>query len=651
MAYASRPNTPHPWLTGLLVCVFAAATWQSLAGSQELADASRRQLDQAVEYLQQRPYLEVSPVLRARVGGHEIAQLRQLHEEARQRSGRPPVLGLELGGQQRELDERVAKATRQLDALPARRLGVNPTQWRPDALFTYVLVHSSYFHLGGCAVLLLLIGLYLEPALGAIRMAGIATLATLGAAAGFVFTQPELDRVLVGSSGMLAGLLCVFLLELASSRKQAFYGLSVLGGLGWLLVPPALGSAVSFDHPGAHLTGFSVPELALAWVYAGGITGGVAAYGVSRLIVAQTPLRPEIPHTARTSTGGADLDAVHALRAEGREQAALKQLLALVQREPDSVDAALLLGDVAVSLGQRALALKSRLRAVRVASKRGDGLGAVRPWLDLTQREIPDDVEPALLVRMAGLLLQKDHPRAAASALQTALERAEGSSLMGVAGRVARAAKEIDPALAHDAAWTALGFIQLPFVERQELEALLAQVIPKVPGARAQVSKTGAEPDRTAPIEIDGRLRPLDVVQAVPIDLDDEGLHVATQGGLKKRILFERIEAVGVAGIKGITDRPVLVVDLVLNWMSASHETLRVVRLRGDRFNPRELVDAKTPLDALRLITMTVLERAGAVPLPNRDSVLGRPFATYPDIGRYAAQVLSAEEPLSENPS
>ena len=47
----------------------------------------------------------------------------------------------------------------------------------------------------------------------------------------------------------------------------------------------------------------------------------------------------------------------------------------------------------------------------------------------------------------------------------------------------------------------------------------------------------------------------------------------------------------------------------------------------------------------------TELERAEAMPLPDRDSVLGRPFASYEDVTAYEKQVLAAEQPLSENPS
>lgn len=653
MARSNEQSTSLPWLTVLLACACVVASWQSLAESAGHADRVRRQLNEAVAYLHAHPYLEVSHALRGRVVGAELDQLRKAHSEARRGGGNAPVLGVELRGQQRRLDDLVAKATQQLDELPSRRLGVNPTRWRPDTLFTYALVHSSLVHLGGGIALLLLLGLYLEPALGATRLAGIVTLATLGAAAGFVFTQPELDRVLIGSSGMLAGLLSVFLADFSSSRKAGFYSLVALCGVGWLLAPPVVGSAISFDHPGASLTGLAIPEFAPAWVYLGGVTGGLAAYGVIWLLGAQPKARKAIGHAAQTSTGSADLDAALELRSTGRDEAALKLLLALRQREPDSIDAALLLGDVAASLGQRELAQDSRLRAVRLESKLGDGTGAVQRWLDLTQREIPAGVEPAFLIRMAGLLRQKDHSRAAAVALRTALERAEGSSLMMVvAGRVARAAKGIDPEIAYDAAWAALGCIELPLAERQALEGLLAQVIPELPPEDAEVSKGWQRAgDRPAPIAVESSLRSVDVVHAVPIDLDDEGLHVATKGGLKKRIRFERIQAVGVAVVKQITEKPVLVVDLILNWTAPSHESLKVIRLRGDRFNPLELVDAENALEAHRRIALTVLERAEAVPLPGRDSVLGRPYTAYANLASYAANVLMAEEPLSENPS
>jgi hypothetical protein len=85
----------------------------------------------------------------------------------------------------------------------------------------------------------------------------------------------------------------------------------------------------------------------------------------------------------------------------------------------------------------------------------------------------------------------------------------------------------------------------------------------------------------------------------------------------------------------------VIVVDLVLNWVSLTAETLSVIRLRGDRFDPRTLVPGvPDPADALRAVIERLLDRSGALPLPDLQSARGLPFAAFPSLAAYHRHVL-----------
>ena len=321
----------------------------------------------------------------------------------------------------------------------------------------------------------------------------------------------------------------------------------------------------------------------------------------------------------------------------------------MLEQEPEQLDCALLLSDVARSLGRHDAAESAMLRVIRIEAKRDETSSAVRHWLDLTQREIPRSADPALLIRIAALLRHHDHPRAASLALRQALERASGSNTAAVSSRVARAAQELDPSIAHDAAWRALGCSELTLEERQNLEDLLGTVIMKLPGAELMLSKARVDCEEPAPIEIETRGRVLDLVDAVPLELDEDGLRVVTKGGNKKRILFDRIGAVAVAAVGGLSDKPVLVVDVVLNWAETGDDRLRVVRMRGDKFDPRSVLPAKSPLEALRRLVQVLLDEAKATPLPARESALGSPFASFEELQLYEHIVLMAEPPPSEN--
>lgn len=634
----------------LLACAFSLATWHSLNHSQELVDAGRLQLGEASRYLVEHPHLESGRVLRARFNASQDEKLVQGFERARAERGDSRVPDVELRSQQKQLDGLVETAAQLLEELPSRRLGVNPTLFRPETWFTYVLLHSSYFHLGGCLALFLWLAAYLEPSFGVARFACMMAVGTVSAALGYVIAMPELDRVLLGSSGLLFGVWLVFLWKFAALSKSWFYPVTAFGGAVWLSAPWLTGLGGPFDHPGSDMMHVGLPSIALLWVYAGGAAGTLTTVSLmSRLGTALEPRSPR-PHETEPSTGSAELDRARAASDDGRDEDAYLILMALVRSEPDSVEGATLLADVATRLGKTDDAVKAQLRVVEVQAKRGDGSRAVRPWLGLTQREIPTAVEPALLVRMASLLLQAEKPSAAAEALRAALDRASGASSMVVAGRVARAAKEIDPELSHDAAWRALSFADLPFSERQELETLLGHVLPRLASAKSEIPNAWEQAAVEAPAtEVATALRPLDVVHAIPADLDDEGFHISTKGGQKKRIRFDRIQAVSAVGVRGLGPRPVLLIDLILNWDAPQHECLRVVRVRGDKFDPRQFVHAENAVEAFRKVVMTLLERAEARPLPERDAVLGRPYTMFDSVARYESDVLFAEAPLSEN--
>ena len=102
------------------------------------------------------------------------------------------------------------------------------------------------------------------------------------------------------------------------------------------------------------------------------------------------------------------------------------------------------------------------------------------------------------------------------------------------------------------------------------------------------------------------------------------------------------------AAVRGLgREKPVLVVDLVLNWKAGAGHKLQVLRLRGDRFDPRKLDPSATgALAALRGLVDAILAASQATPLPNPAAVRGEPsFAGFADLASYEREVLCAESP------
>ena len=148
-------------------------------------------------------------------------------------------------------------------------------------------------------------------------------------------------------------------------------------------------------------------------------------------------------------------------------------------------------------------------------------------------------------------------------------------------------------------------------------------------------------PEPAAPM-----LRPLRAMEAVPLRLREDSLSLEVDGRGKTRLRFEKIDAVSAAAVRlPGRERPVLLVDLALNFSEGGGRPLQVVRLRSDRFDPRRLVEGEAkPLAALRRLLETLLARSGAAARPDRAAACGRPrFAAYDSLVDYERDVLLAD--------
>ena len=111
----------------------------------------------------------------------------------------------------------------------------------------------------------------------------------------------------------------------------------------------------------------------------------------------------------------------------------------------------------------------------------------------------------------------------------------------------------------------------------------------------------------------------------------------------KASLGLDRVDAIAVAGVRGLKAKPIVLIDLITNWTSDSSQPLKIVRLRSDRFDPRNLVDATgTGLAALKAWIALLLEESGAMPLPDAASAAGQPFQMQPDLETYEREILGA---------
>jgi hypothetical protein len=323
---------------------------------------------------------------------------------------------------------------------------------------------------------------------------------------------------------------------------------------------------------------------------------------------------------------------VLAARQRGEHDRAFALLEAEVRRSARNRDAVTTWFQMCVERNdvQRAVPAVSQL--VREELRRGAGEIAVTQWLELISHEPRARLDPETLLRLAPVVRQQQGDEQALVALQHALDAGKGLT-PGLAARLAVQAAELDANLAATAARRALAGDGLDPAARAECEAIAARSakpedddeMPVVAAKTPAPSVFYQEADRSAFGAIGEAWSALDsfpdgaLSEARPVRLAAQGLVVEADGRGEWPLAFDRVRAVAVAGVRGLTQRPVVLVDLMVDG-GGTERPLTLVRLRSDRFDPRKLMpDASQPLAALLGFARRIAEGARAPLLPSTD--------------------------------
>jgi len=316
-------------------------------------------------------------------------------------------------------------------------------------------------------------------------------------------------------------------------------------------------------------------------------------------------------------------------------------------------------------------AVPAMQRIIRTLAAGGKPERAAELWLELRSVTPEAPVDPGALVRIAPVLAEIATPEQVVAALREAVHPDNSDLTPGLAVRVADLARERDPRTALCAAHRVLASADLDATKRARLEALVAELERAEAAAARTVKPATAESEPTAapaPPTADRATPPtaaateaavdaaleapaavvrfidIQVTEAMPTRLRDEGLGLQLRGGRKARVAYETIKALAVAEVWGVDLHPVVVIDLVLNWGESQDATLRVVRLRSDGFDPRMVMEGpQEDEDALRGFLAELLARSHAVPLPDPDGALGVRLRPFDDLETYEREVLQVK--------
>jgi hypothetical protein len=408
--------------------------------------------------------------------------------------------------------------------------------------------------------------------------------------------------------------------------------------------------------------------------------------GVNRIAAQAQRGAQRVKGAAKDLRSGAVLQHAIAAHERGNLEAAFWLLNEEFRHSPDDPAVALHYWDVAVGLGRVDIASAAGVNLIEGRAAAGEPELAAQYWLELI-KEAPDvlvsptaiaTMLPALKLRLRQASVEGPDDRDSLRgylrlAVRHAVDPRNEGLHPGVALRIFEEGRELNPEAARRAAEAALESPNLHEKKRQRLSNWLAGLALDAPESAQERAPKPPEPENleapagscqpangsdedisglagSHPEEIGGpesanqpdapglaAETPPEAAEEVPesasttapvvvpgtlLSLDDEGM--AIQGIDGDRLAYADIQAVAVAEIMGLQERPVTVIDLISNWTRRGDERLAIVRLRVADLDLETLVTRKHALGSDFAAFMgDIMERTRAIPLPDPESALG----------------------------
>jgi membrane associated rhomboid family serine protease len=611
-----------PWVSFAIMglCVLAWLLSMTVTSNEAVIEEREKT---ALRYYFEHPYLDLAEELE----GFQYFQMRQLYDEDQEIT--PPGEDI-VSEEQAELDRLTALVSSARDQQPELRWGLIPARFKAHAVITHMFMHAGFWHLFGNMLFFYLAGPYIEDVWGRPLFAVFYLSAGAAAVLGFAWKYPNIEEPLIGASGAVSGAMGAFLVRYWSTKITFFYTLLLKRWTGTFAAPAWIMLSLWF-----------LRELLMAqglWAFMPGAAGNVAywahvfgfAFGVA-FALAVKGLRFEERFVDRaieeqlTVFDNTAVDEAVELARRGRADEAMQLLQAELDRRPDNEDAAAALWHVAAGC-DRCHEVAARLQPMlRRAARDGDAEVVQSFWTDMI-RAVPEvRVETAVAVRIVELQSSAGYREEAAETVAWLTPRLGPEISVTLLVRLARQADSLHlPEAAHLAA-TELAHPRLP----PEAAGEMQQMSRHRAGPAAQPA---AEPS-PAPVASTPGSAP-EIMEAVPKALAESRLALVA-GGTQRTLDLAQVRAIAAAVIEGGNQPKYLVLDLLLDDPVTGAARLRIVRLRSTGFNPQSLVGGDDPLTALKKLLGHLLAVSSARALPDRESVLGRPFRRYRSLQEY----------------
>jgi hypothetical protein len=244
------------------------------------------------------------------------------------------------------------------------------------------------------------------------------------------------------------------------------------------------------------------------------------------------------------------------------------------------------------------------------------------------------DLDPALGARIAELLSTASRPDAALATLDLTVGGVDASTPSGVVLRLARTATALGSSQAAGLASAALAHDDLPAEAREELEPIAASA----PASGDDEAEEREQLEEELPV-----VHSVLAKRVVPRRLSGSDLEVELDGQ-SRSVDLKSVQAIAVCGIARAAQKPVVLIDLLLDSPWGDRPQLRVIRMTSETFDPRRLVGGDDGMSAFQTFLDRLFVVSDAVPLPDPEAARGRPFKSFSTIDEYQKEILGIGE-------
>ena len=637
-----------PWVTFSLMGLCLIDFLLTFSSDRKIQQEAFDGLDNAFDYFLEHPYLELPPrfeqLLESQFGEEETRTQINL---IRDLGGEPPASDRTLQAEQEELNELVDDAFGAMAESPIRRWGLVAADFRFPTFITYQFLHGGWMHLLGNLFLLFLAGPFIEDVWGRPLFASFYLVARAVAGLMFKVRYPELEGPLIGASGSIAGVMGAFLIRYWNTKIKFFYWISLIftgtfTAPAWLMLPLwffkelAFASLADSVAPGGG--GGGVAFWAHVWGFAFGV---VVAYLIAKMEVEEKYIHSNIESKITVIDNTAVEDAL-AMADRGEIGGAVSALGAELKENPGNVDAAVALWSLGVRTDNLSESVPHMMRAIRYALRRGDEEFIMNHWEDLLHSRQELDVGPVVGVRLAEILADRRQDESASETLALARRAVNSSAPAALLLRIARLGVKLQTPDVDSMIDAAVAHPEIPPEARAELESARSLSDERNAATQAEEGCHETGDDDLIDPEINVVTHIIQTMSGIPRKLEGESIQLEVKGELRK-LSLTTIQAVAAVGIVRAGQKPVVLVDLLLDSPWDNRKNIRAVRLMSNSFDPRPLMRIDEPLAAFQKFLVHVLDVSEAVPLPDPDSARGQPFKSFPSIKAYEQEVLNAE--------